>query len=66
MLAENPLSSARSKHIDVRYHHIRTQCADRVIELVRVPCRQQHGEMLTKPSGVSAFKNHREVVMGMT
>ena len=31
VLAANPLSSARSKHIDVRYHHIRTQCADGVI-----------------------------------
>ena len=65
MLAENPLSSARSKHIDVRYHHIRTQCSDRVIEIVHVPSCEQHGDMLTKPLGVSVFEYHREVVMGL-
>ena len=65
MLAENSSSSARSKHIDVRYHHIRTQCADEVIELVHVPSSERHGDMLTKPLGVPAFEYHGEVVMGM-
>ena len=65
MLAENSSSSARSKHIDVRYHHIRTQCADRFIEPIHVPSSEQHGDMLTKPLGVSAFEYHREVEMGM-
>ena len=34
MLVRYPLSSTRLKHVDVRYKHIQTQCADGVIELV--------------------------------
>ena len=65
MLPEKPLSSARTKHIVVGCHHIRTQCADRVIELIHVASSEQHGDMLTKPLGAPAFEYHCEVVMGM-
>ena len=36
MLSENHLSSARLKHIDVRYKHIQTQYAIGVFELVYI------------------------------
>ena len=45
MLAENPLSSARSKHIDVRYHHIRIQCANGDVELVHAPYKEDIREI---------------------
>ena len=38
-LAENPLSSARSRHIDVRHHFIRKLCADGVSKWFMSPRR---------------------------
>ncbi|CAN0495773.1 unnamed protein product [Discosporangium mesarthrocarpum] len=36
-LAENPSSSARSKHIDARHHFLRQLVQDRVIEILPTP-----------------------------
>ena len=45
-LAKNPLSSGRSKHIDVRFHHIREQCVDGIVSLHSLCTKEQPGDML--------------------
>ena len=47
-LIENPLSSARSKHIDVRYHFIRDLFRTRKNYLEYVASAEQHADILTK------------------
>ncbi|CAB1104504.1 unnamed protein product [Ectocarpus sp. CCAP 1310/34] len=47
-LAENPLSSSRSKHIDVRHHFLRNLTEEGVIEVTHVPSKEQHADILTK------------------
>ncbi|CAM9261968.1 unnamed protein product, partial [Sphacelaria rigidula] len=48
-LAENPLSSGRSKHIDVTYHFIRELVGTGKIRVVHVGSGWQHADILTKP-----------------
>ena len=64
-LAENPLSSGRSKHIDVRYHHIREHCVDGIVSLNYLSTEEQPGDMLTKPLPMLAFAYHRNRIMGI-
>ena len=40
-LAENPLSSGGSKHIDVRQHFLRNLTEEGVIEVMHVPSEKQ-------------------------
>lgn len=47
-LAYNPLAHKGSKHIDVRYHYIREQVADKSIAVVYVDTRNQLADVLTK------------------
>ena len=64
-LAENPMSSARSKHLDTRYHHIRMQCAENVVKLRHVSSDRQHADILTKPLAAGPFSYHRNALMGI-
>lgn len=49
-LANNPLSSARSKHIDVRYHLIRNEIKGGRIIVKHIKTTEQHADILTKPT----------------
>ena len=48
-LAKNPNHHQRSKHIDVRYHFVRQQVAERTIQLDYVATTHQAADQLTKP-----------------
>lgn len=47
-LADNPVFQARSKHIEVQYHWIREQISAGHFELLYVPTREMHADLLTK------------------
>ena len=64
-LAENPLSSARSRHIDIRHHFIRGLCENGIIRMVYVPTELQHADALTKSLGSEAFNRHRDALMNV-
>ncbi|CAB1107819.1 unnamed protein product [Ectocarpus sp. CCAP 1310/34] len=63
-LAENPLSSSRSKHIDVRHHFLRNLTEEGVIEVTHVPSEEQHADILTKALPRDLFEVHRDFVLG--
>lgn len=44
-LAENPLGSARCKHVDVRHHFLREPVAKQEIKIGKVSTKKQHVEM---------------------
>ena len=63
-LADNPFSSSRSKHIDVRHHFIRNWTEEGVIEVTHVPSEKQHADILTKALPRDLFEVHRDFALG--
>ena len=55
-MARNPLNHGRTKHVDVRYHWIREQVKQGVIQLKYKPSDEQLADLLSKPVSVTVFK----------
>ena len=64
-LANNPVTTPNSKHIDVRHHFFRERVADQEFQIVHVPSEEQHVDFLTKPLDTEAFRFHRNFVMNL-
>ena len=64
-LAEKPLSSARTKHIDVRSHFIRELTRSKTISVEYVPTKKQRVDILTRPLTGAIFKEHRDSLMNL-
>ncbi|CAB1118988.1 unnamed protein product [Ectocarpus sp. CCAP 1310/34] len=58
-LVQNPLSSGRTKHIDVRYHFIRGLFGSGDIAVKFVPTKEQHADLLTKALSRASLQYHR-------
>ncbi|CAB1099465.1 unnamed protein product [Ectocarpus sp. CCAP 1310/34] len=65
LIIENPFSSARSKHIDVRFHFIRELFKSGKITAEYVPTGEQHADMLTKVLGRKKLDYHRKALMNL-
>lgn len=48
-LAKNPVYHQRSKHMDIKYHFIRSQVDNENVKLVYVPSDENVADMFTKP-----------------
>ena len=59
-LIENPLSSARSKHIDVCFYFIRELVQAHKISVEYVASAEQHAGILTKALSRANFGYHRK------
>ena len=58
-LSVNPMFHDRSKHIDIRYHHIR-DCVQRKIMLLQyIPTEDHDADILTKTLSRRKFEYHR-------
>ena len=64
-LAENPLTSARSKHIDVRLHFVRELLRTKKIDIQFVASEEQHADILTKSFAATPFKSHRKFLLNL-
>ena len=64
-LIENPLSSARSKHIDVRFYFIRDLFRTRKIIVEYVASAEQHADILTKALSRAKFQYDRKGLMNV-
>ncbi|CAN0095801.1 unnamed protein product [Pylaiella littoralis] len=64
-LIQNPLSSSRSKHIDVRFHFIRELLIG-VISVEQVRMDEQHADVLTKALSRDLLRYHRKALMNLT
>ena len=62
-LVSNPLSSGRSRHIDVRYHFLREKARDKDIVVKHVRTADQHADGMTKPLELKSFIAHRNFLM---
>ena len=64
-LASNPLSSARTKHIDVRFHFVRELVSSGIIAVEYVPTNEQRTDILTKALVRPIFGEHRDFLMNL-
>jgi hypothetical protein len=59
-LAKNPEFHQRTKHVDIKYHFIREQLKNGVIDMQYVGTDDQLADMLTKPLETSRFQKLRQ------
>ena len=64
-LANNPLSYAKTKHIDVGFHFIREFTRSKTISIEYVPTKEQCAGILTKALTGSIFKEYRDFLMSL-
>ena len=64
-LANNPVTTPNSKHINVRHHFLRERVANGEFQIVHVRSEGQHADFLTKPLDTEAFRFHRNFVMNL-
>ena len=65
MLARNPVSHSRTKHIEIKYHYVRETIRDGYISLEYCPTEEMIADLLTKPLTRERFTRLREA-MGLT
>jgi hypothetical protein len=59
-LAKNPEFHQRTKHIQIKYHFIREQLKNGIIDLQYVSTEDQLADILTKPLETNRFQKLRE------
>ena len=59
-LSVNPVFHDRSKHIDIRYHHIRDCVQRKIMLLSYIPMEDQDADILTKALARRKFEYHRD------
>ena len=64
-LIKNPLSSARSKCIDARFHFIGELFKARTILVEYISLAEQHADILTKALSRANFRHHRKHLMNL-
>ena len=64
-MAENPLGSGRSKHINVRWHFLRDLVGSGDAKIVHVASECQHADVLTKALPATLFKRQRAALMNL-
>ena len=64
-LAENPLSSSNSKHIDVRYHFLRELVGKGDLCVKYLRTEDQHADILTRAIARESFEKHRDFLSGI-
>ena len=64
-IAENPVTSNRSKHIDIRYFFVREKVAEGVVELEGINTTDNVADILTKNLERGAFEKHRDTMLGI-
>jgi hypothetical protein len=59
-LAKNPVFHSKTKHVDTKYHHIRSLIAKDVIKPIYCPPEDQISDIFTKPLGRIKFTKFRD------
>ena len=63
-MAQNPITTQRSKHIDIRFHFIREHVEARAFRLEYCPTKDMLADVLTKNLTAIKFKDFRDQLLG--
>ena len=63
-VAKNPISHARTKHIDIKFHYVREALQDELVEIFYCPTELMAVDILTKPLTRNCFETLR-LLMGL-
>lgn len=63
-LAKNEVNHSRAKHINVRYHQLRSLIADKVVEVRYCRTEENVADVMTKILPKATFEKFRPVLMG--
>lgn len=63
-LAKNPVNHQRSKHIDIKYHFIRTEIQAGTIKLDYIPTKDNVADIFTKPATKAKLEKFKHFIMG--
>lgn len=61
-LIEDPISAARTKHIEIVFHHVREKVKRQQMRFVPVPTADNPADILTKPLSQQLFVKHRQTL----
>ncbi len=64
-LAENATTGPRTKHIDIKYHHIRECISSGLVRLLKVDTKLNLADLFTKPLGGRVVKIMSHLLMNM-
>ena len=64
-LAQNPVCTSSSKHVDVQPHFLRELIFRGELIIAHVESEDQHADLLTKPPSYAAFCYHRDFLMNI-
>ena len=62
-LGHNAKASARTKHIDIRYHFIREHVVDRMVEIIFVHSEENDANIFTKNVSKATHEKHSSKLM---
>ena len=57
--AQNPVFHRRTKHIQIRYHHVREAVAEGIVRLMYCPTKEMLADILTKALARDQFEHLR-------
>ena len=63
-LAKNPVNHQRSKHIDIKYHFIRSEIQSGTVKLEYVPTEDNVADIFTKPDTRAKLEKFKPFIMG--
>jgi hypothetical protein len=63
-LATNSTSSIRTRHIDIKYHHLKQEVKNGTIKMVYLPTDNQLADIFTKSLGRVLFVRFRDLIKG--
>lgn len=62
-IAENDVDHARTKHIDIKYHFIKNEIDDKIIQLKWVPTEKQVADIFTKGLGFVTYNKFKNMLV---
>jgi hypothetical protein len=54
-VSKNPVLHSKTKHIPIKYHFLREQVTNRVVQLNYIPSTEHIADIFTKPLAVTPF-----------
>lgn len=61
-IAQNPISHSRTKHIDIRYHHVRQSVLNGDVKLIYCCSKNMKADIFTKPLNRHLFEKFRSEI----